>query len=466
MFAWSECSWQRHWSCHHVACIRHECIAMGKTWIIVLYSIWAHHWPKAWPPHFYAILQTVTQFRQYCQPHLAYEVLDLLTCQPPARYLPGPCGVFLTRLHKVNWKWDGNGFVTDHEGFRLHLLDAPLQLVRERLAHAWAASVGHSMASRAEFHGLADVDTACSNHTSQFFSHVDQGLLRVAMNGSFYTRDKQFSSGKFTSKQCPWCDCEDSVMHRTWQCIHFQTERNQMDPSIRKYIMSHPDCTRLHGWFTESAADHDFRKALLTIRDSTATFEHFTAMPKVLHLFTDGSGTDPTKDICDHLRMVTWPVCLAMLPDAGFPPAAAGGVPGILQTVLRAEITAVIAACRFGVHHHKPFYIWTWADCQVVFDRVQVMLSQENFAVTPRQKDHDLWQTLQTLVLRAKAMGLFHKILKVTSHQAHTEYSSLVDRWAIEGNEAADAAATWARTLLPTAVLQAHRRLQVESEQR
>lgn len=87
-------------------------------------------------PHFYAILRTVTQFRQYCQPHLAYEVLDLLTCQPPARYLPGPCGVFLTRLHKVNWKWDGNGFVIDHEGFRLHLLDAPLQIVRERLAHA------------------------------------------------------------------------------------------------------------------------------------------------------------------------------------------------------------------------------------------------------------------------------------------------------------------------------------------
>lgn len=226
--------------------------------------------------------------------------------------------------------------------------------------------------------------------------------------------------------------------------------------------MSQPDCTRLHGYFTESAADHDFRKALLTIRDSTATFEHFPAMPKVLHLFTDESGTDPTKR---HLRMVTMVSLPCNASRCWFSPAAAGGVPGILQTVLRAEITAVIAACRFGVHHHKPFYIWT--DCQVVFDRVQVMLSQENFAVTPRQKDHDLWQTLQTLVLRAKAMGLFHKILKVTSHQAaHTEYSSLVDRWAIEGNEAADAPATWARTLLPTAVLQAHRRLQVESEQR
>lgn len=79
------------------------------------------------------------------------------------------------------------------------------------------------MASRAEFHGLADVDTARSNHTSQFFSHVDQGLLRVAMNGSFYTRDKRFSSGKFTSK--------DSVTHRTWQCIHFQTERTRWTPA-------------------------------------------------------------------------------------------------------------------------------------------------------------------------------------------------------------------------------------------
>ena len=130
---------------------------------------------------------------------------------------------------------------------------------------------------------------------------------------------------------------------------------NQMDPSIRQYIMSQPDCTRLHGWFTESAADHDFRKALLTIRDSTATFEHFPAMPKVLHLFTDGSGTDATKR---HLRMVTMVSLPCNASRCWFSPAAAGGVPGILQTVLRAEITAVIAACRFGVHHHKPFYIF------------------------------------------------------------------------------------------------------------
>ena len=89
-----------------------------------------------------------------------------------------------------------------------------------------------------------------------------------------------------------------------------------MDPSVREYIMSQPDCTRLHGWFLESAADHDFRKALMTIGDSTATFEHVADMPEVLHLFTDGSGTDPTKK---HLRHVTWSLCLALLPVSGFP---------------------------------------------------------------------------------------------------------------------------------------------------
>ena len=405
-------------------------------------------------PHFYAIQVTVLQFRQYGQFHLAYEVLDMLANQPPARILPGPCGVLISRLHKILWQWDGNGFVIDHQGFRLHLIDTPIQLLRRRLEHAWAAMVGHNMSSRAEFAGLADVDTACSNHTCHKFSPVEQGLLRVAMNGSFYTRDKQFSSGKFSSKQCPWCTSEDSVFHRTWQCPRFHAEREKLDPGIRKFLMQQPDCTKLHGWFTEGAEDRDFRRALLEAPDTTQTFEHFPCMPETLHLFTDGSASDPNDPQC---RIATWAVCLATFPSIEFPTAAAGGVPGLLQTVLRAEITAVVAACRFGIQHRRPFYIWT--DCQTVFDRLQVILKGEAFPTTPKQKDHDLWETLCVVATASKNLGLFQKALKVTSHQGEAAYSHTVDKWAAQGNEAADTAAIWARHLLPPAVTQAHARL-------
>ena len=408
-------------------------------------------------PQFFAILTTVSQFRQYSNRRLAYEVLDTLAQNPPHRYLPGPSGVLMSRLHLLNWRWEGNGFVTDHQKLLLHLVDSPIQVVHQRLAHAWGTRVGNNLSARAEFQGLADVDVACSTHTQISFTQAELGLLRVAMNGSFYTRDKQFSSGKVSSKQCPWCEQEDSVHHRTWECSHFHNERNKIDTPLRHYLQSQPDCTRLHGWFTESAADVHFRRALCDIPDTTARFDQVSSLPDMLHLFTDGSAIAPQSR---HLRVASWAVCLADLPHMEFPPVAMGGVPGLTQTVLRAETTAAISAFKFALSHQKPFFMWT--DCQVVFDRIQAMVQNHNFGIPGRQKDHDLWNELQSLVFRGCRGGLFQRVLKISSHQDHQGFSDLVDQWAISGNEAADRAASWARNILPPVVMQAHHRLQVE----
>ena len=363
----------------------------------------------------------------------------------------------MSRLHLLNWRWEGNGFVTDHQKLLLHLVDSPIQVVHQRLAHAWGTRVGNNLSARAEFQGLADVDVACSTHTQISFTQAELGLLRVAMNGSFYTRDKQFSSGKVSSKQCPWCEQEDSVHHRTWECSHFHNERNKIDAPLRHYLQSQPDCTRLHGWFTESAADVHFRRALCDIPDTTARFDQVSSLPDMMHLFTDGSAIAPQSR---HLRVASWAVCLADLPLMEFPPVAMGGVPGLTQTVLRAETTAAISAFKFALSHQKPFFIWT--DCQVVFDRIQAMVQNDNFGIPGRQKDHDLWNELQSLVFRGCRGGLFQRVLKISSHQDHQGFSDLVDQWAISGNEAADRAASWARNILPPVVMQAHHRLQVE----
>eukprot|EP00435_Cladocopium_sp_Y103_P038590 s1356_g10.t1 len=216
-------------------------------------------------PQFYALITTVMQFRQHCAQDTAFAVLDQLATQPPVRYYPGPSGVLLARLHAIQWRWEGNGYVTDHQGLVCHLLDSPIQFLRIRLEQAWAAYVGQKLSDRDEFQGLAEVDILCSRHTAHKFSPTDQGLLRVAMNGSFYTRDKQFSSGKFTSKKCPWCSAEDSVHHRTWECPHFAEERSRLTEEHRHYIMSQPDCTKLHGWFVETDTDRAYRRALFAI---------------------------------------------------------------------------------------------------------------------------------------------------------------------------------------------------------
>ena len=99
---------------------------MGETWILIRFD-----------PGFYAVLTTVMQFCQYCHPIVAYEVLDLLVAQPPQRYVPGPCGVFLSRLYQLGWRWEGNGYLLDHQSIALHIRDTPIQWLRQRLEHAW-----------------------------------------------------------------------------------------------------------------------------------------------------------------------------------------------------------------------------------------------------------------------------------------------------------------------------------------
>jgi len=70
-------------------------------------------------PWFYAIHTTIMQFRQYAQTTVAFAVLDHLSLDPPHRYVSGPSGVFLARLHAQNWRWEGNGYITDHQGFSM-----------------------------------------------------------------------------------------------------------------------------------------------------------------------------------------------------------------------------------------------------------------------------------------------------------------------------------------------------------
>ena len=405
-------------------------------------------------PWYYAIHTTVMQFRQYCRVEVAFAVLDHLSNDPPVRHAPGPSGVLLARLHAIHWRWEQDGFIQDHQGFKFSLMDCPIQLLQLRLDHAWGAMVGHSMSSRAEFGGLGDIDVACSTHTFHTFSITEIALLRVAMNGSFYTRDKQFSSGKFVSKQCPWCNEQDSVFHRTWECPHFAHERSLMPPCHREYIMQQPQCTYLHGWFVESAEDKHYRAMLQTIPDTTREFEQPSYLPEVMHMFTDGSGIFPQHK---SLRLVSWSVCLATFQDVEFTPLAAGGVPGMLQTVLRAELTAAIAACRAAIKFQRPFYIWT--DCQLVFDRINQYASMKRDAPTSKQKDHDLWGQLQAALHVCCKTNLFQKVLKITSHVGDTQFSHLVDSWAARGNTAADTMASKAIALLPARVRQAHRRL-------
>ena len=409
-------------------------------------------------PGFVALLDTVLTFRLHGVPDVAFPVLCGLTQCPPRHFDPGPCGVFLSRLHEIQWTWDGNGFLIDHEGIPVHLIDSPIQYLKLRLRQAWERQVGFLMSERKDFGGLGWVDVEASQAPA-LTSGEDRGIMRSIQNGTFFTRDKQIHAGKVPSKDCPFCSAPDGLAHRIWDCPHFEDLRGNIPYEVRVFLANQPDCTRLHAWMVQSSADAHWRMILHNIAPHPLTVFVQPPDDEVLHIFTDGGCVCPTKP---RLRLASWAVVVASLTDETFLPVATGLVPGPYHTSLRGEIHAAIQAFQYAHHFRRKFTLWT--DNQQVYARVRQYLSGHRVQPTPKHADHDLWGRLHGLVLHNR--HLLFDVMKVVSHIDPSTVSDPIDKWVLAGNAAADQLASEALQQLPDHVACAHQIVQTQLDWR
>lgn len=404
--------------------------------------------PPKCDPGFWMLRETLMQFRRCCKPDSALPLLDHLSVGYYPTTFPGPCGVLLSRLHEVGWSWIGNGWISDHNGLQHHLLHSPIQQLCGRLETAWCQYVGGLQTQRKTMQGMQDVDVEFSTHQIDKLTGEEQGILRVAMNGTFYTNDKLIHGSTVQTTICPWCPSEDSIEHRHLHCPYMQDLWSQIPNQRREAIQDLCKCTINHLWFPELQAMTHFRRALNTIQDTTGVFEQISFQTDMYHLFTDGSCLKPE---ISRLRLATWAVVGANLSTQQFEPISSGGVPGLLQTIGRAEYLAALAALRFLLASGKGGFLWidNLTVQQTVKDFLQGGGPPDNM-----EADHDLKQRLHEVCQRILELNIPVKAVKVRSHEDETAYSDFVERWAIEGNNCADRQAGEARRSLPTAVLQ------------
>ena len=408
-------------------------------------------------PGYYTVIQTFLDFRRHAIPELAYEVLTQIAQTPGSRPSPGPCGAFFSRLHELGWTWDSNGKLSDHEGLSLDLRDSPIQLLKERLTLAWCQMIGGIAADRKGFDGLHRVDWSLAHSTSDLFDADSLGLLRGTMNGTFYTRDVQRHMGFAPDTSCPFCGELDSRQHRFWECVHFASSRMQIAPWILQQVPTLPDCYRLHGWPIQVESASDFARELAQMPNRLGEFCCEPPVGDVLHLFTDGSCAHPELKL---VRLATWAVVCADLCTLDFVPVSSGCLHSGLHTVLRAEIAAAISAVTFALRVRKQFFVWV--DNQCVYDRMTQWLLNMPVSVSHMCKDHDLWSELLFVVRKAVDAGLIQKVVKVRSHEDIAMYSDPIEKWAIRGNEAADALALQARLHLPNRLSQLWNRVKTQ----
>lgn len=402
--------------------------------------------PK-YDPAFYALNQVVRQFRSHASTDTAGSMLGWTSEVAMNKLKPGPHGLLITKLRELGWVYDSGTQFVDEDHICIDVLHSPIQEISLRLQRAWCKHVGSLHVHRDEFLGLQQVDVALSriDHQWQIAEH---NMLRVLMNGTFCTNNKLHAAKMSDEPMCKYCGMLDSLEHRNLECTATEESRNLVSQEVLQWVQDQPSCIH-RGWFVEPPSFVTFRKLLGTIPDLTDVIE--SPPEQWMHLptwdvFTDGTAQHPTIPCA---RLCAWSVTMLppSLEDAAFP-LARGGLPGLSQTVPRAEATAFLSALFFVSRFPKPTRIWV--DNQLVVTRSQTILAG-SFTVTRLITDHDVWESIAECLQNLATLVTVHK---VASHQDETEAEAWMG-WAFRGNEAADRQAQETLYELPRLVLRA-----------
>ena len=394
-------------------------------------------------PEFFALWSSVLAFRRYACPDSVGMLFEQATqCAPTLRH-PGPTGLLLTRLQNIGWSFVTGTIFNDHWGISIDILPCPPQELRWRITEGWQHQVGSRVMMRKHFDGLQCVAPQITLKVLQSFQGDERGLARAVLDGTNFTTDMPYCD----ENQCPLCQAADSLQHRHWECPKTEWSRLQITTSLADF----PECVKDRGWAVLPSVVVDFRRALHAIPDTTSRWccqVEPADRESSIDLFTDGAAICPQNPFA---RLTGWAV-VELTGLADYVLVSYGSVPGLSQTVLRAEISALLSAIQYAKLKQVPTRIW--CDNALVVMRAKAIIAQD-FQVDSTTSDCDLWQILAEWATEDMPPITIHK---VTSHVG-LEKLSPSEQLVVTGNQWADAFAAEAIDTLPPATL----RLQQES---
>ena len=190
-------------------------------------------------PEYFALWETVVAFRMYAIPEIAYVVLD--EGAGGKKTTPGPFSSLLKSLHKIGWRWE-HPHVVDSYGITIDIKNCPIAELKERLTLAWQERTCRMVEDlRTAMQGLRCADVAMTMKNFHITTPDKEGLMRCALNGTFFTNDVLVHTNKVENSLCSFCGHEDSICHRMFHCEHFQEIRSKLTPQTLQ-TMFHRAC--------------------------------------------------------------------------------------------------------------------------------------------------------------------------------------------------------------------------------
>ena len=379
-------------------------------------------------PGFYQALTVFRDFRRICrkQPAHVNEWTQFMR-HFDGRLLPGP----FSKLLEI---CDPLPYITDHDGLHFNLLTCSSNELTSRLEDAWAQYVAQQVRHRNSMSDLNGIDHACSTRRRSKYTSLQARLVSAVQDGSFRAPAHHARYDLTKSAQCPLCLVPEDYKHQVCDCPRYRTCRAE-DQWVADMWDSLPTCVSHHLLVPRNPFFVNIKEQLHYTADSSGEFHLEPDGAQLQHVFTDGScfGHQDSQ-----LALAAW---AAIAPDRGC--IAAGHLSGTVQTISRAELTAVISAIRWTIKHNCRTCVWS--DSQSTVHGIDALLHEPIEA--PSGENEDLWHAAADL-LRTTTAGTF-QIRWIPAHLQEADCESPFEEWVACGNNQADHAAVAANRTVP-----------------
>ena len=350
-------------------------------------------------------------------------------------FKPGPFSRLLQCLQVIGWSALDPPWIHDHEQrtWNLVLLDG--QTLRLFLQDAWLQHVASSIKRKTtnDMHGL-DGYLTLWNTQKMLPLPLHRSLLSALHSGAFIS---DFEQSRFDEEKTPFCSqcgCEDDRKH--WlQCPRYANLRFHI-PGWHVDNAELPDCLVNHLLVPRQPLAVQWRRALWHLEDCTKSFCLQTPPKELNHLFTDGSCTPGDHAV---LTLASWSLVNATTHDV----LAMGPLHGLVQSIGRAEASAILAGVRWAAFHQADVCIWSDSQSSINL----ALFIQQYDRVPAGVANFDIWHEVCT-ELRSCA-GLQMIFRWVPSHLDSSKLESPLEDWVSDWNDVADTMAAEAHRCRP-----------------
>ena len=401
--------------------------------------------PPEADPGFYQAVRVLMDFRRICrkQPQL-HLMWDVFLQGFTGNLLQGPFSKLVEIFSELGWHRVQKFAFMDRDGQMHDLLKLPANLLRRVVLRDWLTMVAGKHQHRRSMQGLDTIDWDLCQLDKSRMSPLDQARIGAVQSGAFWTPHVHSKFDNTKSQVCRHCGVKDDVQHRLCECPRFEQHRHDVRWVLDLWSVL-PPCTTHHLLAPQCEFQKQLRQELVAL-PSGFVFEQVPLdLTRRQFLFSDGSCF---QHAAPGLCLASWAVVHANSNKA----LCAGQLSGELQTVPRAEITAVLCAVQWT--QQMGCSTTLWCDAKHVVEGTVAVQAGEPIA--PNGDNEDLWLQLRDALQLISEDDFY--IRHVPSHMDSQLCEGPYEEWLAAHNHHADTAAVQANMNRSQRVMELHYR--------